>query len=210
MTQHTLTLYEIYGILGKELKPNTVSLGIDQAQNNTGICLLRTDKTKLYVEDFWVIEMKGTGKGNLHNKLSEYLTQCRKVRKDLPKIDSPYKKLVIIEDCYFGLSVWVTKILAKYATVSYFVFKKWADKIPDPIQPVTARKKVGFSKDCGKYHYEMVKNRKDELKRKKIWDRKPLDLKEQIMNFIEDKFSLTIENTDSADGFILALSGLIK
>ena len=128
MTQHTLTLYEIYGILGKELKPNTVSLGIDQAQNNTGICLLRTDKTKLYVEDYWVIEMKGTGKGNLHNKLSEYLTQCRKVRKDLPKIDSPYKKLVIIEDCYFGLSVWVTKILAKYRSL-FFIFSTYSISI---------------------------------------------------------------------------------
>ena len=210
MTQQVLTLSEIYGILGKELKTNTVILGIDQAQNNTGLCLLRTTEDKLYVEDFWSIEMKGKGKGNLHKMLLHYKELCRNVRKDLPDVEDLYKRLVIIEDCYLGLSVWTTKVLSKYATVSYFVFRKWADNIPDPIQPLSVRKKVGFSQDCGKYHYEMVKNRNGELKRKKIWDRKPLDLKEQIINFIENKFSLTVEDADLADAFMLALSGLVK
>jgi hypothetical protein len=209
MAQQDLTIAEVCGILEKEVRPNTLSLGIDGAQNHTGICLLRTTKTKLYVEEFWGIDMKGVGKGNLHPKLIDYLHRCKEVREDIPKFSGQYNKRVIIEDCYFGMSVWTTKVLAKYSTVSFFTFRKWADEVPEPIQPVSARKKVGFSADAGKYHYEM-RDYKGKKKRRKIWDRKPLPLKEQIINWIDENFYLEIEDDNLSDAFILALSGLVE
>jgi DNA mismatch repair ATPase MutS len=52
MSYLTLDINEACEILDKDLKENTVSLGIDVAQNNTGLCLLRTTKDKFYVEEF--------------------------------------------------------------------------------------------------------------------------------------------------------------
>lgn len=210
MPQHEMPLFEVCDILNKEIRPNTVSLGIDGAQAHTGICLLRTTKDKFYVETFYGIDMKGVGKGNLHKKLPEYARECKIIREDLPKFGE-YNKRVIIEDCYFGLSVWTTKILAKFATVTFFIFRKWTDEIPDPIQPLSARKKVGFNADSGTFHYEnIIVQKTKKLKRKKIWDRKPLPLKEQIMDYIENNFDLIIEDDNLSDAFILALSGLIE
>lgn len=209
MAQQILDISEICDILDKEVRPNTLSLGIDGAQKHTGICLLRTTKDKFYVEQFYGVDMKGVGKGNLHPKLIEYLHKCKEIRDSLPKYTGKYNKRVIIEDCYFGQSVWTTKVLAKYATVSFFVFRKWADEVPEPIQPVSARKRTGFEADAGQFHYEL-RTIKGEQKRRKVWDRKPLDLKDQIIDFIDKKFDLEIEDDNLADAFILALAGLIE
>jgi len=208
MSALSFDLDEICSILDKEIRPNTMSLGVDGAQKKTGICLLRTTKTKFYVEGFYEIQMKGVGKGNLHKKLPEYLSYCKNVCADLP-LWSKYDRRLIIEDCYYGMSIWTTKVLAKYAVVSFFAFKKWATDIPEPIQPITARKKVGFVADSGKFHYEL-RTVAGEQKRKKIWDRKPLPLKDQIINYVEENFNIELDSDDFADAFILALSGLIE
>jgi len=209
MAEKIIDISEVCDILNKEIRSNTLSLGIDGAQKRTGICLIRTTKNKLYVENFYSIDIKGVSKGKLHVKLIEYLQKCREIRKILPEFSKTLVKRLIIEDCYFGMSVWTTKVLAKYATVSFFIFNKWADEAPDPIQPTSVRKKIGFIADMGKFHYENIIV-KDELKRKKVWDRKPLKLKAQIINFVEDKFDLSIDDDNLADAFLLALSGLIK
>jgi len=187
MPQHTFDLNDICNIIDKELKPNTVSIGIDGAQHITGICVLRTTKTKLYVDAFYEINMKGTGKGNLHKQLPEYYAKFLDVKKSLPDyID--YFKTVIIEDCWFGSSVWTTKILAKYSVISFLTFHDWANHIPEPIQPVSIRARVGFKKDT----------------------KSKMTIKEQIQDWIEDKFELIIEDDNYADAFILALGGLIS
>ena len=89
------------------------------------------------------------------------------------------------------------------------MFNKWANEAPDPIQPTSVRKKIGFVADMGKFHYGEILV-EGELRRKKVWDRKPLELKKQIINFIENKFKLTIEDNNHADAFFLALSGVIE
>lgn len=209
MPEKIIDISEVSDILNQEIKQNTLVLGIDVAQKRTGLCLIRTTKTKLYVESFYSIDIKGASKGSLHVKLIEYLQKCREIRKILPEFSKTLIKRLIIEDCYFGLSVWTTKILSKYATVSFFVFNKWADEAPDPIQPTSVRKRVSFVEDKGGFHYEkrIVKGKS---RRKKVWDRKPLDLKKQIINSIEDRFKLTLEDDNHADAFFLALSGVIK
>ncbi len=209
MAQLTLTLAEVCDILNKEIKPNMVCIGIDGATKHTGICILRTTKDKFYVEDFYGIELKGVCKNNLHRKLIEYVKQFRDFRDELPNYNSSYERKVIIEDCFFGLNVWTLKVLSKYSTLAFLTLYKWTHNIPEPIQPISARAKIGFTSDSGEFHYEQkfVKGKK---KRVKIWDRKPLDLKQQIINFIDRKFDLIIEDDNLADAFVLALYGLIE
>jgi Holliday junction resolvasome RuvABC endonuclease subunit len=187
MSQLILDISEVCDILDKEIKPNTVSLGIDQAELNTGLCLIRTTKDKFYVETFYGIELKSKPKTQMHNQLSEYYKKAIDIKNDLPKY-AEYNKVVIIEDCFMGFNPWTTKVLAKFSAISYLVFKNWADNIPIPISPISVRCKVGFKKDS-----------KSKIK-----------LKEQIKNWIEDKFDLIIDNDNLADGFILALQGVIE
>jgi|GEM_PF-2862065 len=209
MAQLTLTIAEVCDILNKEIKTNTVCVGVDGATKHTGLCILRTTKDKFYVEDFYGIEMKGICKNNLHTKLIEYFQKFKDFRAELPDYDKKYDRKVIIEDCFFGLNVWTLKVLAKYATISFFTMFKWTHNIPEPIQPVSVRAKVGFSADTGAFHFEqvMIKGKK---KRKKIWDRKPINLKQQIIDFIDKKFNLEITDDNLSDAFMLALSGLIE
>jgi len=67
------------------------------------------------------------------------------------------------------------------------VFKKWATVTPDPIQPTTARKRIGFKKD---------KEDSD-------------DIKTQVRSYLSEKFDIEIADGDLADACVLALAGLI-
>jgi len=207
----TIDLSEICDILNVELKPNFASLGVDIAQKRTGLCLLRTDTTKLYMDELFLIDIKGTGKGNLHQRLLDYYKQAAVFVNRLNNTScyDAVEKIVIIEDCWFGLNVWTTKVLAKFATMSFVTFMKWTKNIPDPIGPDTARRRIGFEQDRGKFTFQLIDDGQD-VTRKKVWDRKPLQVKDQVKNFLEDKLDLTIEDDNLADAFVLSLAGLIN
>lgn len=187
--QWSLTIDELSDILDLEIKKNFISLGFDVAEKVSGVVILRTDDKNVYLDINTIVEIKKAGKGNLHNNILEFNSKLKTL---LDEFTVKYKlnkeaKRVIIEDCWFGQSVWTTKVLSKFATVVFLVFKDWTNNIPDPIQPRSARSKVGF-----------VKDKESKLK-----------IKEQIQNWIEDKFELTLEDDNEADAFILALCGLI-
>lgn len=206
----SIDISEICGILDIELKKNAASLGVDVAQKRTGLCLLRTDNKKLYMDDLFLVDIKGVGKHNLHNKLLEYYKKAAEVVKRL-SADERYAasdKIVIIEDCWLGQSVWTTKVLAKFATMSFVTFMKWTKNIPDPIGPDVARRRVGFEQDRGEFTFQTYMQ-EGKKKRKKVWKRKPLQVKDQVKNFLEDKLLLTIEDDNLADAFLLSLAGLI-
>jgi len=197
-----LTIKELYDILNVIVVENTVSVGVDVAQNKTGVCILRTDTKKLYLDDFYLVDVKGNTKGNLHARLADYSKQVCIIAKKLSEVYSvTLKRLVIIEDCWLGFSVWTTKVLAKFAAISFISFLNFTDNIPDPIGPLTARSGIGFKQDKG----EFTKNGT-----KKIYSTKPAHIKEQIKSFIYNKLCLTIEEDNLADAFVLALYGLIK
>lgn len=177
---------EVEQILGKSIRTNTVSVGIDGAQKVTGICVIRTTKDKFYIDAFYDIKITGVGKGNMHTKLPEYAQKMKDIRNDLQAYKG-FTKRVIIEDCWFGLNTWTLKVLAKYATVAFFVFRKWTQDIPDPIQPISARSRVGI--------------KLDKKSKKKT--------KDQICDWVEDNFGLLIEDDNLADGFVLALNGVL-
>jgi Holliday junction resolvasome RuvABC endonuclease subunit len=184
-----LPLEELCDILNIEIKNNKVSIGIDVAQKRTGLCVLRTTDKEIHLDNLFLIDVSGVGKGNIHKNLANYFNQLVeyinniKSNKEYTNID----KIVIIEDCWLGYSVWTTKLLARFETVAFMVSRMITSNIPDPIQPSSARKKVGFKKDT----------------------ESKLKIKEQITGWLEDKLSITIEDDNLCDAFILSLCGLI-
>jgi len=206
----SIDLDELCGILNVEIKKDWASLGVDVAQKKTGLCVLRTTGDKLYMDKLAVVNVKETGKGGLHAKLLDYYKQASAFVNEIQTegLSAGSNKVVVIEDCWMGQSVWTTKVLAKFATMSFVAFLKWTKNIPDPIQPDVARRRVGFIQDRGEFAFQTY-SVEGETKRKKVWKRKPLEVKDQVKNFLEDKFDLTIEEDNMADAFILALAGLI-
>lgn len=180
---------DIIDSVGNPIKKNTLCLGIDVAEIKTGLCLLRTDDKKLYIEGLYVLNAKRK-KEALHEMVDKYVHEAVNIREQVNKDSKsgPKSRILIIEDCWFGKSVWTLKILAKFAVVVYLVFKKWATATPDPIQPVTARKLVGFKKD---------KTDSDTVK-------------EQVHNYLVDELDVEIDDEDLADAFVLALAGLVE
>ena len=185
MSYLNIPLVEACEILDKEIIKNTVCLGVDVAQNKTGFCIIRTTDSLFLVEEFYGIELKK--KESLHKKILTYKSFCEDIRSDLPSFKN-YTKVLVLEDCFFGQSIWTTKVLSKFETVNFLVLNSWADKVFEPVLPLRARKGVGFTKDKAS----------------------KLPIKEQIQNWIEDKFYLEITDSDLSDAFILALFGLIK
>ena len=188
-----------------EIKKNTISLGFDVAQNKTGVCLLRTDNQYLYIEALECICIK-KGKKTLHQVIDEFESKAQELKLQIEKLKLKCSnKILMIEDCWFGKSVWTTKILAKFAVLVYIIFKHWATETPDPIQPITARNIIKFPEDKGKFHFE----EDDNGKKHKVWDIKPLDVKKQVQNYLSDELDVDIQDAELSDGFVLAFAGLI-
>lgn len=182
-------LDDIIDVVGSPIKKNAICLGIDVAQIKTGMCLLRTDEKSLYIEGLYTLIAKKQ-KNTLHQMVDKYVHEAVQIREQVDKDTGTGKqvRILIIEDCWFGKSVWTTKILAKFAVIVYLVFRKWAQEAPDPMQPSTARKRIGFKKDT-----------KDTT-----------DTKKQVQNYLADELDVEIEDPDLADGFVLALAGLVE
>lgn len=182
-------LEEVEDVVGASIKKNTLCLGVDVAQIKTGLCLLRTDEKSLYIEGLYTLIAKKQ-KNTLHQMVDKFVHEAVQIREQVEKDSKAETKcrILTIEDCWFGKSVWTTKILAKFAVIVYLVFKKWATVSPDPIQPTTARKLIGFKKD------------KDDS----------ADVKTQVRAYLDDQFGLKIDDEDLADGFVLALAGLVE
>lgn len=187
--QKKFNLEDIADVCGASLKKNVLSFGVDVAEIKTGLCLLRTDDKNLYIDGLYVLKMSRNTK-ELHQTIDKYIGEAIKIREQLEKDSKPEVKVRIltIEDCWFGKNVWTLKILAKFAVVVYLVFKKWATFAPNPIQPKTARCRVGFKKDA----------------------EGPSDIKKQIHAFLVDEMGVEIDDEDLADGFVLALAGLVE
>lgn len=184
------TKFEIEAIsdsIGAEIKRDCFCLGVDVAQNKTGLCLLRADDKYVYIEYLDVISLN-KGKHTLHEMVDLYIEDALKKRTEIEKLTkAKQEKLLIIEDCWFGFSVWTVKILAKFAVVVYLVFRKWATHTPDPMQAKTARKRIGFTQD----------------KASKV------PTKKQVHEYLEDELDVVIKDPDQADAFVLALAGLV-
>lgn len=173
------------------VKKNAVSIGVDVAQYNTGICFLTTDSKNIYIQEYKKITLKKQKDVTLYEHIDEFLKQAIEIRTGLLEAEWFKGKTPVylaIEDCWFGRNVWTLKVLARFFLLIYLVFRKTATEVLPPIQPVTGRKKIQF------------------VNNKKIKD----NVKLQLKDYLYASFGLKFDDDDLADAFVLALYGVLK
>jgi Holliday junction resolvasome RuvABC endonuclease subunit len=190
-------------LLKKIVKQNAISIGFDVAEENTGVCVLRTDKEYIYVEALHKITTNK--KDDIKNRMEFFLGALEKFKQLLPKTGQ--WRIVAIEDCWFGRNVEVLKTLARFSALLWYSFRKECDYIFF-ILPNSARALIGFNKNTqleeGTIKPEIKKSGKNKGQPKKV------DIKLLVKDYIFQTFKVEIKDHDIADGFVLALAGLLK
>jgi len=201
----TWKIKDIEKKLGKEIKRNKVSIGFDVAEYNTGICILRTTKDTLYVDSFHKIELPKDRNLTINEKLENFLQRTLKFRKKIKQFD-----VGVIEQCHLQFfkqkktgkklpQVWVTIMLAYFGALTWVCFRKRINYLFWK-QAYHARLAVGFKSRRKKKIEKTIKNRRGKKQTTKV----------QVMGWIEKNFGLKLKNDDLADGFVLALVGLLN
>jgi len=198
-----ILIKEIEKKLNKKIRKNAISIGWDVAENITGICILRTDEKIIYIDDLQKIETNP--KDDIKNRMSYFMGALDKFKQQIKK----YKeyKIIIVEDSWFGKSVSTLKSLTRFATLIWTSFYKECDYI-EFVLPLSARSQIGFNKnrqlEKTEIKIEKFKRGKNEGKAKKV------DIKKLVMEYLKQAFNVDIKDNDEADGFVLALTGLLK
>jgi Holliday junction resolvasome RuvABC endonuclease subunit len=167
--------------LGKKLKINTTALGFDVAKKHTGIAILITLKSSIYIYKLHTINNE---KGDLTESFEYFLGELNNF---ISNVKFKGHKVFVIEDCFFGQNVTTLKALARFSALVWRELKHIADEIYF-ILPTPARKKIGFKKD-----------KKSKAKAKR-----------QVRDYINKLFGTDIKDEDKTDAMALALAGLIK
>jgi len=198
--------------LKKTIRTNTISVGIDVAEHYTGVCILKTDDKEIIIEHREVIET--SAKEDHFTRADHYVSALEKFKQTLNK----YKgyKILVIERCYFGMNVETLIHLAHFGILTYITLKKNFDTYYY-FGATTARSIIGFNQkrqeETGTLKAEVytrdTKNAEGEILHKK-GDKKKLQCKDLVHNYLETDFKVSIKNKDEADGFVLALAGLLK
>lgn len=199
----TLAIEKIDKILNKRVRKNSISIGFDVAEHFTGVCVLQTDDKTIYVDDLFKIET--SPKEDLIHRMDNFINSLDKFMQNIPT-DKKFR-IVVIEDCWFGRSVETLKHLARFSALVYVVLRKYSDAIYF-LLPNSARALVGFNQ-----HKQLkITNIKTETfsRGKNKGKPKKIDLKSLIKEYLEQAFKLKITDSDEADGFVLALAGLLK
>jgi Holliday junction resolvasome RuvABC endonuclease subunit len=189
--------------LKKTIARNVFSVGFDTAEAFTGVCILRTDKENIYIENLQVIET--SHKEDHFNRADHYVAALEKFKQTLEK----YKgyKILIIERCFFGRNVETLIHLAHFGILTYIILKKEFDTYYY-FGATTARSLIGFNQrrqeEKGNLKPHIITRGKNKGKEKKI------DCKSLVHDYLKTDFKLEIENKDEADAFVLALAGLLK
>ncbi len=160
--------------------------------------------------------------GNTLRDLGKNMYQdiIKKIRPNLEKVleklkqELQYKEYIItaIEDCWLkvfpgGANVECLKHLARFSTLVWMSFKKDSDDIFF-ILPTSARAQIKFNKqdqiNAGNVKIEKITKGKNKGKLKKI------DIKLLVIDYIKTAFGVEIKEDNQADGFVLALAGLLR
>jgi len=171
--------------LGVYLKSDTICMGVDVAQHNTGIAIIRTTKSHVILDSIYKLSVpKNT---EIMNTIDLFIDQVERVKSE---ISQKYKlDLNIIEDCFFLKNVNTLKCLARFSAITYDRFRGLT-KESQFVLPTSARSKVNFKKSGAKV--------------------KGPDLKKEIIAYVNKALGLEITDNDEADAIVLALSGLVK
>jgi Holliday junction resolvasome RuvABC endonuclease subunit len=197
--------------LGKTIRQNAISVGIDVAENLTGIALLRTDKEYIYVDYTDVIA--SNLKDDHFHRADDFVSSLEKFKQILNK----YKeyKILVIERCFFGVNPEILIHLARFGAIAYITLKKDFDSW-HYIGATTARSIIGFNQkrqeqNCTikpTYYTRDTKDAKGKLKHKK-GEAKKIDCKSLVHNYLKTDFGVEFDSKDIADGWVLAMAGLL-
>jgi Holliday junction resolvasome RuvABC endonuclease subunit len=189
--------------LNKIIARNVYSVGFDTAEALTGVCILRTDKENIYIENLQVIET--SNKEDHFNRADHFVAALEKFKQTLEK----YKgyKILVIERCFFGRNVETLIHLAHFGILTYIILKKEFDTYYY-FGATTARSIIGFNQrrqeEKGNLKPHIITKGKNKGKEKKI------DCKSLVHDYLKTDFKVTFDSKDKADAFVLALAGLLK
>lgn len=189
--------------LGKQIRLNAISVGLDVAEYYTGVCILRSDKSKIYIDHLQVIK---TDKTLDHFHRADIFTAALEKFK---QIISNYKqfKILVIEKCYYGVNAQVLIHLAHFGILCYIVLKKDFD-VYYHYGASTARSIIGFNfikqEKLGNIKPHKITRGKNKGKFKKI------PYKALVHDYLKTEFNVNIEQEDEADAFVLSLAGLLS
>jgi len=198
-----LSIKEIEKRLKKTIARNVYSVGFDTAEAFTGVCILRTDKENIYIENLQVIET--SNKEDHFNRADHFVAALEKFKQTLGK----YKgyKILVIERCFFGRNVETLIHLAHFGILTYIILKKEFDTYYY-FGATTARSIIGFNQkrqeSLGNLKPHIITKGKNKGKEKKI------DCKSLVHDYLKTDFKVTFDSKDKADAFVLALAGLLK
>jgi len=200
----TIKIEEVEKLLSKKIRKEAISIGFDVAEEFTGVCILKTDNDNIYIEDLQKIVTNK--KDDIKHRIDYFIDALKKFKQDLEKYKDNYK-IVIVEQPWLGLNPKVFEALVTFKTLTYVSFKKECDYI-DFVSASTARAEIAFNKnkqiEVGNVVIEKISRGKNKGKPKKV------DIKKLVKDYLKTALSIEIEDSDKADGFVLALYGLLK
>ena len=201
----SLLIKDIEEVTNKKVRKNTICIGFDVSERHTGICLLRVNDTKIYIEGLFKIETDV--KDDIKNRMNYFVGALEKYKQDFIK----YKeyKICVVEDSWLGQNIKVLKDLVRFSTLTWVVFHNFCDYLFF-VLPNSARAQIGFNKNDqmaeGNVKLKIITKGKNKGKPKKV------DIKLLVMDYLKMAFGVEVPNNDNdlADAFVLALCGILK
>lgn len=208
----TFIISDIEKKLNKTIRQNIISVGVDVAERYTGLCILKTTKTKITIEDLQVIET--SNKDDHFHRAEHYGASLEKYRQTINKYKE--SKILVIERCYYGVNPETLIHLAHFGILTYYILKKDFDT-HYYMGATSARSIIGFNQRrqqetgtlVAKCYTRDTKDKKGKIKHRK-GEKKKIDCKSLVHNYLETDFGLKIENKDKADAFVLSCAGLLQ
>jgi len=181
--------------LGVKLHSNKTSIGADTATYHTAFAIIKTTSSYVILEKTHKITVPNIprkSKSKTKKALDNVDLFTEQLDRFKDELSQEYKfDFVKIEDCFYGFSVFTTKLLSYNGILTYDRLKRIANNAT-LINPTSARAKVKFKKS-----------------KKKL---KSHQLKKEIVEYVNKALSLElkISENDTADAIVLSLSGLVQ
>ena len=176
--------------LGRIIRPNIVSMGVDVAQTNTGIAILKTTDTYIIIESTYMVKLPSLSKKDhkkteiLLNRVDLFLEQLDDLKHLI--IQKHHLDELIIENCFLQFSPLTFQTLARFGILVYERFRH-ISKHSDFLSANQWRKIIGFK-----------------AQKKKA-------LKAEVVDYIKKLFDLETElKEDEYEAIGLGLAGLIQ
>ena len=171
--------------LGVKLQPNMICMGVDVAEHNTGIAIIRTTDSSVILDSLYKIKVPQ--KVQIMDAIDLFIDQVERIKEEISQRYKLDKNM--IEDCFFLKNVNTLKYLARFSALVYDRFRGIVKKSHFML-PTSARSKVNFKKSS-----KLVKGK---------------DLKKELVAYANKALSINVTDNDEADAIILALAGLVE